>query len=215
MAENENTFYFVGGQLSLDFINTQVGLGDEPVDFLRGFAELVSWLQQAGVLDGAQAKAALASWGQRAEAKQVLDQARKLRSVLRETAERLSDGKTPGREALDEINRVLAQETGYNQLVRGAHGYEFSFQPVRREAVHLLTPIARSAAELLGGGEPLRIRRCGNPVCSLLYYDTSKNRTRRWCSMAVCGNRMKAALFYERSRKKQRRRSKAPKKSLI
>lgn len=209
MAENDSTFYFIGGQLSLDFINTQIGLDDEPVDFLCGFADLVSWLRQAGALDGAQAKAALASWGQRAEAKQVLDQARKLRSVLRETAERLSDGKTPGREALDEINRVLAQETGYNQLVQSAIGYEFSFQPVRREAMHLLTPIALSAAELLGQSEPRRIRKCGNPVCSLFYYDTSKNRTRRWCSMAVCGNRMKAASFYKRSRKKQRRTLKA------
>ena len=208
MPENEHKFYFVGGQLSLDFINTLIGASDESVDFLREFSDLVSWLQQSGTLNGAQAKAALTSWGQRAEAKQVLDQARKLRSVLRETAERLSEGKTPGREALDEINRVLAQETGYNQLVRSADGYEFSFQPVRREAMHLLTPIARSAAELLGHSEPLRIRKCGNPVCSLYYYDTSKNRTRRWCSMAVCGNRMKAASFYERSRKKQRRKLK-------
>ncbi|MBI3570141.1 MAG: ABATE domain-containing protein [Gammaproteobacteria bacterium] len=208
MAENESKFYFVGGQLGLDFINTLVGVNDEPVDFLRGFPDLVSWLQQAGVLDGTQAKAALASWGQRAEAKQVLDQARKLRNVLRETVERLSAGKVAGREALDEINRVLAQETGYNQLVRSADGYEFSFQPVRKQAVHLLTPIARSAAGLLSGSEPLRIRKCGNPVCSLYYYDTSKNRTRRWCSMAICGNRMKAALFYQRARKRKRRKLK-------
>ena len=208
MTRNESTFYFVGGQLSLDFINTQIGVNDEPVDFLRGFPDLVSWLQQAGVLDGAQAKAALASWGQRAEARQVLDQARKLRGILRETAERLSAGKSAGQGMLDEINRVLAQETGYNQLVRGVDRYEVSFQPVRRQAMHLLTPVARSAAELLGHSEPRRIRKCGNPVCSLYYYDTSKNRTRRWCSMAVCGNRMKAASFYERSRKKQRRKLK-------
>ena len=209
MPENERNFFFVSGQLSLDFINTQIGANDEPVDFLSGFPDLVSWLQQAGALDRAQANAALTSWGHRPEAKQLLDQARKLRSVLREMAERLTAGKPVGQGALGEINRVLAQESGYNQLVRSSGGYEFHFQPVRREAIHLLTPIAMSAAELLRNSEPLRIRRCGNPVCRLYYYDTSKNRTRRWCSMAICGNRMKAATFYQRARKKKRRELKS------
>lgn len=204
MPENENKFYFVGGQLSLDFINTHVGMGEEPEDFLSVFSDLVSWLQQAGVLDNAQAKAALSSWGQRPEAKQLLAQARKLRSVLRDMAQRLAAGKSIGQGILDEINRVLAQETGCNQLVRIPGGYEFHFHPARREAMHLLTPIAKSAAELLSDNEPLRIRKCGNPVCSLYYYDTSKNHTRRWCSMAVCGNRMKAAAFYQRSQKNKK-----------
>ena len=204
MPESETKFYFVSGQLSLDFINTQVGMNDE-MEFLSSFGDLVAWLQQAGALDSAQAKAALASWGQRPEAKQLLDQARKLRNVLRDMAQRLAAGKSIGQGALDEINRALAQESGYNQLVRIAGGYEFHFHPQRREAAHLLTPIAKSAAELLRDSEPLRIRQCGNPVCTLYYYDTSKNRTRRWCSMAVCGNRMKAAAFYQRSQKNKGR----------
>ena len=203
MQETESKFYFVGGQLGLDFINTQVGEKEGAVEFLSGFADLIAWLQQAGSLDAAQAKAALATWGQRPEAKQLLDQARKLRNVLRELAQRLAAGKSVGPSMLEEINRVLAQESGYNQLVRGAHGYELRFQASRKEAAHLLTPIALSAAELLCASEPQRIRRCGNPVCGLYYYDTSKNHTRRWCSMAICGNRMKAAAFYQRSQKKK------------
>ena len=201
MPENESKFFFVSGQLSLDFINTQVGVNDEPVDFLSGFPDLVSWLQQANALSSADAKAALTSWGHRPEAKRLLDRARELRAVLRAMAERLAAGKSAGQGALDEINRVLAQETGYNQLVRSADGYAFHFQPAQREAIHLLTPIAKSAAELLRDSDPLRIRKCGNPVCGLYYYDTSKNHTRRWCSMAVCGNRMKAAAFYQRAQK--------------
>lgn len=202
MPENESKFYFNAGQLSLDFINTQMGKHDE-VEFLTSFADLVAWLQQAGTLDSGQAKAALVSWGQRPEAKQLLDHARKLRNVLRDMAQRLAAGKSIGQSVLDEINNVLAQESGYNQLVRIAGGYEFRFHPQRREAAQLLTPIAKSAAELLRDHEPLRIRQCGNPICALYYYDTSKNRTRRWCSMAACGNRMKAAAFYQRSQKKK------------
>lgn len=48
--------------------------------------------------------------------------------------------------------------------------------------------------------DPSRIGVCGATNCILIYYDTTKSRTRRWCSMATCGNRAKAALFYKRSR---------------
>jgi predicted RNA-binding Zn ribbon-like protein len=34
----------------------------------------------------------------------------------------------------------------------------------------------------------------------LYFYDTTKNHTRRWCSMTGCGNRAKAAAFYERKK---------------
>ena len=45
------------------------------------------------------------------------------------------------------------------------------------------------------------VKKCENPVCVLFFYDTSKNHSRRWCSMSVCGNRMKVAAHYQRLRK--------------
>lgn len=45
-----------------------------------------------------------------------------------------------------------------------------------------------------------RIRRCQGDRCGLVYYDTSKNRSRRWCDMAACGNRAKAAAHYRRTK---------------
>lgn len=53
----------------------------------------------------------------------------------------------------------------------------------------------RQPAEPAGHG-PDRIRRCAHPDCVLFFYDTSKNGTRRWHSMATCGNRTKAARHY-------------------
>jgi predicted RNA-binding Zn ribbon-like protein len=34
----------------------------------------------------------------------------------------------------------------------------------------------------------------------LLFLDTSRSHTRRWCSMEQCGNRSKVAAFNARSR---------------
>jgi predicted RNA-binding Zn ribbon-like protein len=45
-----------------------------------------------------------------------------------------------------------------------------------------------------------RVHRCAHARCILLYFDTTKNRSRRWCDMATCGNRAKASAHYHRTR---------------
>jgi predicted RNA-binding Zn ribbon-like protein len=51
---------------------------------------------------------------------------------------------------------------------------------------------ARNYLELLGPAHD-RIRSCAHESCVLHFLDTSRNGTRRWCSMATCGNRAKAS----------------------
>ncbi|WP_231156891.1 CGNR zinc finger domain-containing protein [Streptomyces sp. CNZ748] len=58
---------------------------------------------------------------------------------------------------------------------------------------------ARDYLRLLGTA-PDRIRGCAHEACTLHFFDTSRNGTRRWCSMASCGNRAKASRHYARSR---------------
>ncbi|WMX47070.1 CGNR zinc finger domain-containing protein [Streptomyces roseicoloratus] len=47
---------------------------------------------------------------------------------------------------------------------------------------------------------PDRIRACAHEACILHFFDTSRNGTRRWCSMALCGNRAKASRHYARTK---------------
>lgn len=58
---------------------------------------------------------------------------------------------------------------------------------------------ARNYLELLTTA-PDRIRGCAHDACVLHFFDTSRNGTRRWCSMAACGNRAKASRHYARSK---------------
>lgn len=58
---------------------------------------------------------------------------------------------------------------------------------------------ARNYLELLGAA-PDRIRSCAHDACVLHFLDTSRNGTRRWCSMATCGNRAKASRHYARTK---------------
>ena len=47
---------------------------------------------------------------------------------------------------------------------------------------------------------PGRVRVCAAEDCGALYLDTSRNRSRRWCSMDRCGARAKASAYYRRKR---------------
>ncbi|MEU7295026.1 CGNR zinc finger domain-containing protein [Streptomyces exfoliatus] len=58
---------------------------------------------------------------------------------------------------------------------------------------------ARDYLDLLRSA-PDRIRACAHEACILHFFDTSRNGTRRWCSMAACGNRAKASRHYARSK---------------
>ena len=47
-------------------------------------------------------------------------------------------------------------------------------------------------------GDWARVRRCPAHDCAWVFWDSSKNASRRWCSMRVCGNRAKVRAFNER-----------------
>lgn len=50
-----------------------------------------------------------------------------------------------------------------------------------------------------------RFKACGRDTCRFAFVDHSKNRSGRWCSMAVCGSREKSKRAYRRRRGRQRR----------
>lgn len=99
--------------------------------------------------------------------------------------------------ASDRLNSVLAR--GRLRLSLGPDGrsqrvVEVDDPPWR--------PAVLAAYDLLSllDARPERIRRCDHPNCVLWFLDTSRNGTRRWCSMATCGNRSKVQRHYSRSR---------------
>jgi len=60
----------------------------------------------------------------------------------------------------------------------------------------LLAIVARSAAD----GSWERLKACAGPECRWAFYDKSRNRSGRWCSMATCGNLHKTRAFRERAK---------------
>jgi predicted RNA-binding Zn ribbon-like protein len=65
--------------------------------------------------------------------------------------------------------------------------------------------VDRPIGELLMGvtgamaaGNWNRLKVCANDACQRAFYDSSRNRSGRWCSMATCGNRMKGRAYRQR-----------------
>ncbi len=47
-----------------------------------------------------------------------------------------------------------------------------------------------------------RLKCCGLASCGWSFYDNTRSRTKRWCSMRTCGSRHKARAYYKRKTSK-------------
>jgi predicted RNA-binding Zn ribbon-like protein len=61
-----------------------------------------------------------------------------------------------------------------------------------------LGTIVSIVAEAMKEGAWSRFKACRNDECGWAFYDHARNRSAKWCTMAVCGNRMKARAFRAR-----------------
>lgn len=194
----QEPFLFVGGRLWLDFINTVFAGKEQSVDLLGDFEALLRWLTAAQAADEEECKSA-AAWSRR-DQEQIVRYALRLRSALRQAAERLAQGEEMSDAALMVINEVLGSQKSSVQLARTSAGYETMTRSEWVDRLALLAPVAASVADTLTKDDLTRLRKCEDPACLLYFYDTSKNHARRWCSMEMCGNRHKVAAHYRRSR---------------
>jgi predicted RNA-binding Zn ribbon-like protein len=58
--------------------------------------------------------------------------------------------------------------------------------------------ILAAASAAMAAGEWERLKACRSDTCRWAFVDTARNRSRRWCAMAVCGNRAKARAYRRR-----------------
>ncbi|MFC6881041.1 MULTISPECIES: CGNR zinc finger domain-containing protein [Actinomadura] len=63
-----------------------------------------------------------------------------------------------------------------------------------------LARIAAAVVDASAAGLWTRLKVCQEDTCRWAFLDTSKNRSRAWCSMRVCGNRTKTRAYRARRR---------------
>jgi predicted RNA-binding Zn ribbon-like protein len=180
----------LGGRLSVDFVNATPPNAELSWEWLIHFLESTSIVSAER---GAQLLNLPQSDPQAAEA--LLLKARRLGSALCKVfAAMLRKQRTAG-EWIEPVNEILRITEGHDELVGQDGVWKIEFVAREGGLDWLLAAVARSGAEIIAEGARARLRVCANPHCGLFFYDNSRTRRRRWCSMAVCGNRSKVAAF--------------------
>lgn len=183
-------FVFLGGDVSLDLVNTTIVLNGRFTDLLTTPQRLSEWIAAAGLAPSASARLGTDLHGRAIE----------LREAIRSACTALIDGAAIPGEALDVLNEAL-RSVPVPEL-RQDDG-ALTLEPrvdLDRDPETLLGILAQHAAEVVSGDRADRLRRCDNhDTCTLLFMDTSRSRSRRWCSMELCGNRHKVAAHHARA----------------
>src|SRR5271170_1904750 len=124
---------------------------------------------------------------------------RRLRSVLRDAIEALVDGRPVPKASVFELNFFMQSAPTSTRLAMTEDGLraethwhrEFGGNP-------RLAFIATQAVAFLSDPSQIRLlRRCANPVCSMIFI--AVNPRRSWCAPGVCGNRVRVARHHRRA----------------
>jgi predicted RNA-binding Zn ribbon-like protein len=171
-----------GGVACLDFANSLDGRATaQPEEYLHTYADLVSWAEHAGLIDSATA-ARLA--GRPADA--ALQTGLELREAIFGVFTAIGRGDPVPADALGVVQRRYADAMAAAQLVPADAGFDWEYRQDSPDRAWW--PVAVSAVQLLTTGPLERVKVCAAEAgCIGLFLDTSKNRSRRWCTTDGCG----------------------------
>jgi len=177
---------FLAGRIALDFCNSLSGGPHEGaverIGTPRHFAE---WARRRDLVL------------EHVPNTSVLHRLHRLRRALYEMVDALSEGRAPAGADLKLFNAELAEARAAEQLVATSSGYEMAdLSSSSLDRIRYL--IVRDAADLLTG-DSRRVKHCANHDCRWLFYDVSKNFSRRWCAMDDCGTKDKVRRFRQRA----------------
>ncbi|MFI6041576.1 CGNR zinc finger domain-containing protein [Nocardia sp. NPDC051321] len=179
----------VGGELCLDFANT-VGPrysrpDKESEDALESLGDFLRWCAEVGVIatDSVAALERAATSTGLVTYSYCLD----VREAIYRTFAAIAATREPHP---SDVSAIMASHTALlSDAVLRVNADRAALTWPGISATAALGPIVLSAVDLLRRGSFDRIRQCPGHAgsCGWLFYDTSKNNSRRWCSMANCG----------------------------
>ncbi len=146
--------------------------------------------------DVAALDAFVAHWrwtGSRTHDQRELNQVRRLRPRLAQLWE------LPEDEAAQLVNQLLAEASALPQLVKH-DGWDYHIHATAPDAPladRMAVDAAMAFADVIRSGELARLRVCAAADCEDVLVDLSKNRSRRFCSLA-CANRVNVAAYRSR-----------------
>jgi predicted RNA-binding Zn ribbon-like protein len=196
-GQYQGTYKLIGGQLSLDLINTVSWPGtNREHDWLEPATNLTVWGQAVGLIDNA-ARDRIDNSLEKSDgaAKAQVESVKSVRTTLRDAIWPLAIGEVPTPKTIRRLNQLLEQTSRQRFIDPETLQWRWA-TPTTVEGI--LAPVVWNAGEVMTGVDPQRLGRC--PSCDWLFHDTTRNRSRRWCDMGDCGSRDKALRYYHRNK---------------
>lgn len=192
----------VGGDLALDFANTSSGRGSSaPQEHLRRPEHVVEWAAHAKIVGTEDAERLLRVLAaDEGLATRLLDEALALREDIYDLAAALAAGQPAPDACVESLTKAHAGALALARLTPLGRNFGWSWSAEQSPVAALLGPISLSALTLLQQADLARVKQCQGDKCGWLFFDATKNKSRRWCEMEVCGNRAKQKRFGARAR---------------
>lgn len=124
-----------------------------------------------------------------------IDRLRHLRELIGQMTGQLTSGEPIHSEQIDALNQILKQGPVVFQIAAREDGYKLSSTPLSNDIDQFTASITTSFAEWIGKGDHSRVRICENVDCLWVFYDDTKNRSKRYCDDRACGNLMKVRRY--------------------
>jgi predicted RNA-binding Zn ribbon-like protein len=191
------------GWLCLDFANT-VGwhASDSPEESLNKYADLVEWSAERGIIPGDTKNVLLRkSREEPIEAQSILEKAREIRENMYHMLSDTAHGHPIKVTDLKGLNKAVAGMLSHSRLAPYERGLRWEWDSRSDELDSVIWPVVRSAVDLMTSEAIKRVGQCADDRgCGWLFWDSSRNRSRRWCDMSDCGNRAKVRRFYAKKK---------------
>lgn len=124
-----------------------------------------------------------------------------LRTLIRAMTEDFMTGRKMNEKNMRSLNSILERSPSISRLEAKDKAYSLRQVPIERGLAFILAEITASFAEVIARGDSKRLKICENRDCLWIFYDESKNRSRKWCEGGSgCGNLMKVRRFRERKK---------------
>jgi predicted RNA-binding Zn ribbon-like protein len=195
----------LGDRLCLDFANTIEGPhSGHPEEFIFDYADLIRWGRHVGILSHADVERLITEADSRPdEAAGVFARALALRAAITRIFSAVAAKSEPEQADLELLQGEYLRDLVQTRLEPGRDTYAWRWSD-DAALDRPLWEVARSAIDLLTRDDLKRVKQCpGAGDCGWLFYDTSKNASRRWCSMEGCGSRVKMRNQYARQKAAQ------------
>ena len=124
----------------------------------------------------------------------------KYRKLIRNSFKEYLESNTSLEELIEITNNILLKNSIHPQMIKREGTYVLEYISSTSNHNLLLSILAIEFMKLLNTVEFKYLKKCNNHKCSLYFIDTSKNHSRRWCSMDICGNRAKVNRFSKRKK---------------